>query len=265
MTPPTNIDGTDITGATMDGTDVTEITVDGDTVFTAETLPVAYSDLVAWYPFDPSFYGGFAADDATALFNPAQSGDLTAYDGTVNGATFQSGGGVTDIGAGANSGAFDFDGSNDSITAPLPLSGSVDVSVCLWHKKFDSSKGIFQMGKPIGDQESAFGLIEGGLGYTVAGFGSGFDFRTNLNVPKNTFVHVAATYDASSDTVSFYLDGDLKSSGTQGFTISAGGTTEFAREIDGDDFSNIIIDDARIYDKELSASEVSDIYNNTDL
>jgi hypothetical protein len=33
--PPTNIDGTDITGATIDGTEVTEITVDGDTVFTA--------------------------------------------------------------------------------------------------------------------------------------------------------------------------------------------------------------------------------------
>jgi len=33
--PPTNIDGTDITGATIDGQAVEEITVDGDTVFTA--------------------------------------------------------------------------------------------------------------------------------------------------------------------------------------------------------------------------------------
>jgi hypothetical protein len=35
MTPPTNIDGIDITGATIDGQDVQEITVDGQTVFTA--------------------------------------------------------------------------------------------------------------------------------------------------------------------------------------------------------------------------------------
>jgi len=35
MTPPTSIDGTDITGATIDGTDVQEITVDGQTVFSA--------------------------------------------------------------------------------------------------------------------------------------------------------------------------------------------------------------------------------------
>jgi len=33
--PPTSIDGTDITGATIDGQEVQEITVDGDTVFTA--------------------------------------------------------------------------------------------------------------------------------------------------------------------------------------------------------------------------------------
>jgi hypothetical protein len=35
MTPPTSIDGTDITGATIDGQDVEEITVDGQTVFGA--------------------------------------------------------------------------------------------------------------------------------------------------------------------------------------------------------------------------------------
>jgi hypothetical protein len=35
MTPPTNIDGTDISGATIDGQDVKEITVDGQTVFSA--------------------------------------------------------------------------------------------------------------------------------------------------------------------------------------------------------------------------------------
>jgi hypothetical protein len=35
MTPPTSIDGTDITGATIDGQDIEEITVDGDVVFSA--------------------------------------------------------------------------------------------------------------------------------------------------------------------------------------------------------------------------------------
>ena len=38
---PTNIDGTEITGATIDGQDVSEITVDGETVFTA--IPDSYT------------------------------------------------------------------------------------------------------------------------------------------------------------------------------------------------------------------------------
>jgi len=37
--PPTNIDGTDITGATIDGQDVQEITVDGQTVFSKGVSP----------------------------------------------------------------------------------------------------------------------------------------------------------------------------------------------------------------------------------
>jgi len=44
MIPPTNIDGTDITGATIDGQDVQEITVDGDTVFTATTVVDDFND-----------------------------------------------------------------------------------------------------------------------------------------------------------------------------------------------------------------------------
>jgi len=52
--PPTNIDGTDITGATIDGQDVQEITVDGQTVFVAEVLPTT----VTSRPDDDSSAGG---------------------------------------------------------------------------------------------------------------------------------------------------------------------------------------------------------------
>jgi len=48
MMPPTSIDGTDITGATIDGQHVQEITVDGDTVFTA-VLDVPVSGLLHRY------------------------------------------------------------------------------------------------------------------------------------------------------------------------------------------------------------------------
>lgn len=87
-------------------TGIHEVNINGQIVEIDVTVPtpVAYSNLVAWYPFDSSFYGGSDADDVTALFNPNQSGDSTAYDGTVNGATYQPTGGVTDINIGVNSG-----------------------------------------------------------------------------------------------------------------------------------------------------------------
>jgi hypothetical protein len=57
MTPPTNIDGTDISGATIDGQDVKEITVDGQTVFSA--IP---DSAVAHYPTTEGS-GGTLFDD----------------------------------------------------------------------------------------------------------------------------------------------------------------------------------------------------------
>jgi len=70
-------------------------------------LPVAASDLVAWYPFRSG-----TGEDLTA--GDSRFGDTTDYSAVVNGATFQASGGVTDIETGANSGAFDFDGTDES-------------------------------------------------------------------------------------------------------------------------------------------------------
>jgi hypothetical protein len=39
MTPPINIDGSEVTGITIDGTEVSEVTVDGQTVFAPNAIP----------------------------------------------------------------------------------------------------------------------------------------------------------------------------------------------------------------------------------
>ena len=57
MSPPTSIDGTDITGATIDGEEVQEITVDGDTVFTASSGSVILPE-----SGDMQFFSGDTAD-----------------------------------------------------------------------------------------------------------------------------------------------------------------------------------------------------------
>jgi len=252
MIPPTSIDGTDITGATIDGTDVQEITVDGQTVFTAEALPVAYSNLVAWYPFDSSFYGGSNADDVTALFNSGQSGDASAFDATVNGATYQSSGGVTDINAGANSGAFDFDGSNDTIDVN-PFNSPPNVTLCFWGKLNTTPQSSF-----------ASFITGQGTGNFQIDFAPNGDIRFNgsasfiIRQADTNYHHTAVTYDGSS--IEVYNDGTSVGSNN--------GDIIFDELILGtnrneDRFIDAVIDDVRVYNTVLTTQQVQKIVQNT--
>jgi len=263
---PTSIDGTDITAATIDGTDVQEITVDGQTVFTAETLPVAYSNLVAWYPFESSFYGGSNADDVTALFNSGQSGDSTAFDGTISGATYQSSGGVTDINAGSNSGAFDFDGSNDSIDTNFDSGTFSDISLAAWVNA-DTLSPSFQT---IAGQSTLSSIqqqyvINTRSGNIEAGWTAANDNAT-LNTPINTneWYHIVNTF--SSGDCEAYLDGSsFASTSITDSTITPLHDFVIGETSSSFDFYfNGTIDDVRIYDKELSSAEVLQIYQNTE-
>jgi len=269
MTPPISIDGTDITGATIDGTDVQEITVDGQTVFTAETLPVAYSNLVAWWPFDSSFYGGSNADDVTALFNPGQSGDSTAYDGSVSGANYQSSGGVTDINAGANSGAFEFDGSNDEINVNDSVLKSHDMTVCFWAKD-DGSTSTQTVVSNMNFNEDGTFTIERRNGSTVDTFhGVGGNSRwVNANANLSNLTHIAfvSTSNAAGDK-NFFVNGNSvtttvvfnNTSFSAGISnnLKIGAGNGISRFCDG------IIEDVRIYDTALSNAQIDQIYQNT--
>jgi len=275
MIPPTSIDGTDITGATIDGTDVTEITVDGQTVFSAgpANLPVAYSNLVAWYPFDSATYGGSNADDVTAIIGG--SGDDTAYDGSVDGATYQSSGGVTDINAGANSGAFDFDGSNDYIENVYSVSSNIgggSVTVMAW-VNVDSYTGTFENSNFIyadlnndNDGQIFLTLDAPDDAVGMARWDGGNPRRNTVDgtFSLNTWHHVAGKYDGSSITP--YIDGQPSlgdtSSGSGGWEnhgpyIGAGYRLDPSFYIDG------TIEDVRIYDTDLSDQQIQDIYDNT--
>jgi len=262
--PPTNIDGTDITGATIDGQDVQEITVDGQTVFTSApqiNLPVAYSNLVAWYPFDSATYGGSNADDVTAIIGG--SGDDTAYDGTVNGATYQSSGGVTDINAGANSGAFDFDGTNDDIALPGPFNNFSQMTVMGWvNRQGNAILAAYSSAAQNNDAQFV------AAGDNVVAFFRGTTGSQGVggpNFPTNTDVHVAFTYDGTNFVA--YEDG--VSVGTA--TNSIGQLDPVEWKIGSDDVTggeagrmDGQIDDFRIYDTALTGSQVSDIYDNTE-
>jgi len=270
MIPPTSIDGTDITGATIDGTDVQEITVDGDVVFGSaapSNLPVAYSNLVAWYPFDSAEYGGSNADDVTALFNPSQSGDSTAYDGTVESASYQSSGGVTDINAGANSGGFDFSGNEGIETSGTQIGSSVGTfSYGGWIFPTTTTQ-VQSTALSFGDEGSPPRTFIQYRGddqdislYAQWGSISKIDIR--INGPANNWYHTMFVKDGSNARL--YVDGAFDDT----YSITAGGVTGgdslyIGRSEDSDHHFDGRIDDVRVYDKALSTSEVSQIYNNT--
>jgi len=265
---PISIDGTDITGATIDGQDVQEITVDGDTVFTAGSLPVAYSNLVAWYPFDSSFYGGSNGDDVTALFNSAQSGDSTAYDGTVNGATYQSSGGVTDINAGPNSGAFDFNGSTDSIDTGINNSVlSSPFTISAWFNP-DSTGGLNAIvSNRLDPTPTPHFIIRVNSGVIeVNMINGGENVMSGPSVSTGTQNFVAFSHDGSTGRL----------------YVNAGTAPEDTKAFSSDPFNNNVdafigrrpegtnqsfdgkIDDVRFYNAELSGTQINEIYNNTE-
>jgi hypothetical protein len=267
MTPPTSIDGTDITGATIDGTDVQEITVDGQTVFSAQTLPVAYSNLFAWYPFDSSFYGGSETSDVTALFSPGQSGDSTAYDMSNTGTmSHQTTGGNTDINAGSNSGCFDATGAsgrtffNDNLGSTIV--GFNEISFSFWTTRPNNAADYTVSFDDVFQSGNRQGFFNGRDGRFTIFTTSG---RQNLDVTptpvNNTLRHVACTYDGTEMEVYY-------NAVSQG-TVSHSGSivNEPCRFVIGpgqNATGNGLVDDVRIYDKGLNASEVSQIYQNTD-
>jgi len=265
MIPPTSIDGTDITGATIDGQDVQEITVDGQTVFTAgPTLPVAYSNLVAWYPFDSATYGGSNADDVTAIIGG--SGDDTAYDGTANGATYQSSGGVTDINAGANSGAFRFDGSDDFINLQGGTAFNFDAfTLTAWINRDDNSPGnqrIFGKGTSANqDYQLTFENNASDFFTYIGGVG----FQHNNTPPVGSWTHVSLRFDDSANEVIVGVDKDYDTFSTSQTPQDTSGDLYIGARQDEQSttFFDGLIDDARVYNTSLSDSQVNQIQDNT--
>jgi len=265
--PPTSIDGTEITGATIDGQEVQEITIDGDTVFTSglSNLPVAFSNLIAWYPFDSAEYGGSNADDVTAIIGG--SGDDTAFDGTVDGAIYRSSGGVIDINAGANSGAYEFQQNfnsspNDAIDLPSQYLTTGTVSVWVNVDTFDSGS-LFLLGV---NTENFFGFDRDSQTFIVR---DRIDHDTTTfaaasNMSTNTWHHLV--WSVNGSTIQGWIDNNKTSaSGPEGLRFDEIGYPYVGGRVANPRFSlDGHADDLRVYNKVLSDSEVTQIYNNTD-
>jgi len=232
-----------------------------------EVLPVAASDLVAWYPFRAG-----TGEDITA--GDSNFSDTTDYSATVNGATFQASGGVTDIKTGANSGAFDFDGSDDGITSdtqlPSDVHGSSSRTIMYWVKlptvpsnpKHHVTLGNATTGESFGTFHDE---VSGDSTLFFYAFGASIDFDTGEILTLNTYQHIAVTYDGS--VVRTFVNGtETPTSGVSRSLTTPQGDVEIGQrqDIDISAFLDGLVDGVRVYNTALTQSQINQAYLNTE-
>ncbi len=197
------------------------------------------SGLVGHWKFNET--SGTTATDSASGYN----GTLTNMDP------------ATDWVTGKISGALDFDGSNDYVRVSqiAPLNVSV-FTFAAWVYQTDNSgvRGVF------GGQSNGMPnlvLYNADLRFEKQGISTIATIDTNLAL--NTWYHVALTYDASGNYV-FYLNGLVTGSGNspQTFTFS---DRLIGSRYTGSGYFSGMIDDARIYNRVLSLTEISNLYN----
>jgi hypothetical protein len=189
----------------------------------------------------------------------------TSLDGTNDGCTT----GVT----GKLGNAWSFDGSNDKVTLTPTFSGKSAFTYSAWINPSSSSNHwAFPFYEGSGENPKVgIGLDyynSNGLAYFYVSTASHSAISISVsNIPKGSWTHVTGVYDgsaSSSDRLKFYINGSLVSStlsGTPPTTIPTLGGDLYLGWYQANYWFNGLMDQTLFYDKALSASEISTIYN----
>lgn len=173
--------------------------------------------------------------------------------------------------------AYYFNGTNAYIT--LPYSNALDLkvsfSLCCWIKPDgypNDIRGIIWHGDAASGKDPYVLYYKNtGSGVTLSARKDVLDGLTynELFLPNNTFFsgtwnHVVATYNGTTHTFRFYINGELLS--TTNYTTSQLNypTNNFWTTIGGIEINNALfkgkLDDVRIFNREISAAEVKTIF-----
>jgi hypothetical protein len=207
------------------------------------------SNLVAFWSFD---------DDSSPITDHTGNG----WDATVNGPSYDSGAGLH------NSDSWNWDGGNDWMNAGDidALSNSGEFTICGW---MNTNTGGGDDRDPLYVKETVVEIVLGdssiGLfGYIGDGSSWGNQLSDGTDHRDGSYHHVAGTYNDSTDTFALYLDGTKTAENTSyGQSIGSNNTdVEIgARQFESDWYANDNIEYLRVYDRELSDSEVQGLAN----
>ncbi len=165
--------------------------------------------------------------------------------------------------------AAQFNGTSSYVS--IPRSVQDDFTVAMWVKTTDTAGTAgaqWWNGKDLVDGEVGGGGADWGTaivnGKFVLGVGStGGDttLASSVNINDGSWHHVAATRSNTSGAVAVYVDGVLRGSGT-----GATGSRTFPPSLrigslqTGNNFFNGTLDDVRLYDRILTASEIAALF-----
>jgi len=178
--------------------------------------------------------------------------------------------GATPNVAGLINTAYSFDGTNDNINSTHPFTGDADYTISTWIHNPDNYEF------PVGDSPIVW---MGGQGtdivasVSVKGDGSGNNVVTSLHygddltwttdyLNKTGWNHVLMTYTGSNNSAHLYLNGVDRGAKTHSGNLNLGNSF---MGIGGDSairWFNGTIDEVGIWNKSLSPSEATELYNN---
>jgi len=158
----------------------------------------------------------------------------------------------------------DFDGVDDYVDAPVDELNSVTaMSISCWVKKATTG-ATFRLGDYVSNDYGFWFYWDASTIYWAAKNGTGADYATVSPTATTNWVHWVGTYSASSNKILLYQDGSLVATRTgapsslssvAGDAFKIGMLTGLSGSMSGN------IDDVAIFNSELSASDVTTIYN----
>lgn len=225
------------------------LTITNGTVTVDKLIIAATPDLVAYYPFNGN------ANDESGNGNH----------GTVNGAT------LTADRSGNLNRAYLFNGVDNYIEATRPISADNSFTISCWIRYEWQPHRIWIMFFGCNSERTVDGfaaLINANDGYegmyqgeTQFGFFDKEQNRFDISTFQGNWLYIVTTYDAQNQTLKSYLNGSVISEvasvspkNIQGWPLYIGKG--------GESFFKGSIDEVRIYNRALSASEILNLYNN---
>ncbi|MDO8668626.1 MAG: LamG domain-containing protein [bacterium] len=211
--------------------------------------------LVGWWTFDGKDTPWTSATAATTLDKS----------GNGNTGTLTNMAQATSPVAGKIGQGLKFDGTNDYVNAGTPASLSLtsQVTVGVWIKASSANPSGYGVAYVIkgtpGGSAPGYGIIQSGGSYATLQI-QGTNLNSNFSGYDNKWHYVVGTYDGSNMRI--YVDGVQKNSvGKTGAMDTTGYNFHIGTRSSVPTYFQGLLDDVRIYNRVLSATEITQLYN----